>query len=90
LGRDDLQQDRTWRTKQLDELIDGTSALLPAGPQHARQNLLGTGTADCTIASPGFASHGHQADRPLGASVITSKPAIHYHLKTGQRGFTQD
>jgi len=24
------------------------------------------------------------------ASVITSKPAIHNHLKTGQRGLTQD
>jgi len=69
VGRGRFQQDGTWRTKQLDELIDGTSALLLAGPQHTRRNLLGTGTVDCTIASPGFASHGHQADRPLGEVI---------------------
>ena len=26
----------------------------------------------------------------IWSSVITSKPAIHNHLKTGQRGLTQD
>ncbi len=43
------------------------------------------GQGDVTTLTPA----GIQALRD-GTSVITSKPAIHNHLKTGQRGLTQD
>ena len=44
-------------------------ALLPAGEQDASQNLLCPGTVGRSIATPGFASHGHQTDRPLGKVI---------------------
>ena len=35
--------------------------------------------------------HGYfDVDHDIVSSVITSKPAIRYHLKTGQRGLMQD
>src|ERR1035438_9543431 len=51
------------------QLGEGVFALLPAGAENAGQYLMRAGTVGRTIASPGFASHRHQPDGPLGEVI---------------------
>src|ERR1700693_2995332 len=52
--RNDVEPHRLRRTQEGDQLLKGILALLPASPQNAHQNLLGSCAVPGPVAAPGF------------------------------------